>query len=332
MRNPVPLAIAAALVLSTAGGTGLTLIQDRLTVDALFWGNAMLRWDVKEGWLDPELHFRRQAFFVGATGRIDEATTLRAYLDLGNAVGVPAYDLYASFRWPAGVSLTVGQFLVPLGFEALTPYPELKFIEFSAVQRFVKPADPRDIGAMVSYDHSAFDLAVAVVNGPGRNIFWDENRWKDVAARVVLEPLSGVGLLLAVRGYYGRLGKDQDLEFRNAAVEIRYRSGDLELAGEGQFAKREYKAAEGTPIPLGRNSFYVHGAHDFGMLQPVLRCDVEFQADDKFDIAVTGGMNFLVLGDRLKVMVQYEYWRKESIDVEKKSTLTSLMVQLQGAI
>ena len=106
-------------------------------------------------------------------------------LDVASLSGSPGYDLYAEASWSNGLGVRLGQFKIPLGFEALTEYSQLKLIEYSLVRSYWKPAGNRDVGGMISFSSSAVSFSAVVCNGNGRaGGFQDDNDWKDVAGRV----------------------------------------------------------------------------------------------------------------------------------------------------
>ncbi len=318
------------LLMTMAHGE-VSLIEGRLFADALIWANC--HWQQTEviGFTDSRFGFYRRAAFIGLTGRISSVTSMRLYCDVADFLGQPAYDLYVNFLWPSGIGLRVGQFKPPLGTEALTKPDKLKLIEYSLLKRFWKPYDPRDVGVMVNYGRSWFDVSAAVINGNSRNRAGDDNNWKDICGRLVLKPFPSFGLQFAASGYYGQMRiETQDLSFRRFTGEFKLDQQYLQFLGEVQHAK----------VPGGdlrfyiRNSFYVQATYQLSeLLEPVGRFQMEFQVEDKYEMGLTGGLNFKLLGDRLKVMVDYDYWRKRSA---LWSTLNGsehkFLLQLQAAI
>jgi len=48
-------------------------------------------------------------------------------------------------------------------------------------------------------------------------------------------------------------------------------------------------------------------------------------------IGGTGGLNIKVLGDRLKVMLGYDYWRRRSSKLSERLSEQELLLRLQAA-
>lgn len=314
----------AVLTLATTTRGEVSIVQERLSVDALTW--AKCRWQQTRytGLTNSYFDFYRPTAFVGLTGHISSVTLMRLYCDVSDLSGQLLYDLYVDFHWPSGIELRAGQFKPPLGFEALTNPYELKLVDRSLVARKWKPWNPRDVGIMVSYGSSQFEVAGALVNGNGIGQgYEDNNDWKDVCGRVVLKPLAHHGLKFACRGYYGRID-EAGLRFRNLAGEFLLERPPLQVVAEVQHA------VQGG---CTRNSFYVQASFKFfGLLEPVARFQMEFQSEDKYDFGVTGGLNFLVLGDRLKVMLDYNHSRRKSITAQNRVSQRTVSLQLQAAI
>jgi len=307
----------AVLALAAWTRGEVSLVEGRLSADALIWANCCWQQTEQAGFTESRFDFYRRAAFIGLTGHISSVTSMRLYFDVGS---VSAYDLYVGFHWPSGVGLLVGQFKPPLGFEALTKPYELKFIEYSLVKNYWKPWNPRDVGAMLSYQTSLFELAGAVANGNGINQgYQDDNDWKDVAGRVVLKPFEKFGLLLGIRGYYGRIGPDED-RFENVATELLLDREGFRIVAEAQHSFWIHP----------RNSFYVQATYDLGLIEPVGRLHMASHWDDKYELGLTGGLNFRILGDQLKVMLDYDYWRK--VWAADKGTEQKILLQIQATV
>lgn len=309
-----------ALFMATAGRGEVSLVERRLSADALLWVNCHWQQSERAGLTDSRFDFYRRAAFVGLTGHVSSVMSMRVYFEVGS---VSPYDLYADFRWPNGIGLRVGQFIPPLGFEAWTPYQELKLIEFSIVERHWKPWGARDIGLMTSYDTDLFGIAGAVVNGNGRNTSGDDNAWKDVCGRVVLKPLAEYGLEFACRGYRGRY-YEEGVHFWNLAGELLLDRQPFQILAEVQHT---------VWGPLSRNSIHAQAAYRLlGLLEPVGRFEMEFQSEDKYVMGVTGGVNFLALKGQLRVMLNYNYARRKSFVAENIFSQQTVSLQLQATI
>ncbi|OYD14432.1 hypothetical protein CH330_08695 [candidate division WOR-3 bacterium JGI_Cruoil_03_51_56] len=298
----------------------VSLVEQRLSADALIWANCCWQQTEVIGLTDSRFDFYRRAAFIGLTGHISSVASMRVYFDLAS---ISAYDLYIDFHWPSGFGLRVGQFIPPLGFEAWAKLCELKLIEYSLISHHWKPWGSRDIGLMTSYERNLFEVAGALVNGNGRNNEYDENKWKDMCGCFVFKPSASSGLKFACRGYYGRYYKE-DVQFWNLAGEVLLDRESLQALAEVQHA------VWGVPV---RNSFHVQAAYElFGILEPVARFEIEFQSEDKHEFGVTVGLNFLAFGDRLKTMLDYNYWRRNSTMSENRVSQQKILIQLQVGI
>jgi len=316
-------ALLFCLVIFFLAGTArgeVSLVGGRLSADALIWANCCWQQTEVIGLTDSRFDFYRRAAFIGLTGHISSVTSMRLYFDVGS---VSAYDLYVDFHWPSGFGLRVGQFTPPLSFEAWTEHKKLKLVEYSLVKRHWKPYGPRDIGLMISHDGRVLGIAGALVNGNGRNQGGDNNEWKDVCTRVVFKSLADYGLRFACRGYYGWVD-EAGVRFWNSAVEYLWDRQPFQVLAEFQHA------VQGIAV---WNSFHIQAAYQlFELLEPVARFQIEVVTKDEYDFGLTGGLNFLVFGDRLKVMLNYNDWRRESNTPENRVHEQAIFLQLQGII
>ena len=313
--------VLLAVCLAAQASAEVVLLDGKLATDITAWANC--RWSnyTQAGFSASRFEFYRFGGFVGLTARVSPVASARVSFDAGWANS--ALDIYVDLAWPSVLAVRAGQFVVPTGFEALTKPEETKLIDNSMVKRLWKPWDPRDVGIMLSYDARPISGALAVINGNGRqDPLHDDNDAKDIAARVVLRILEHSGLLFAVRGYHGKYGAEK-VNFDNVAVEASFRDWGLDVTAEGQ------RAVFGTAL---RNSFYVQAAYRLtGLLEPAGRYTMEF-AEDRFDFGVTGGMNFRVKGDRLKLMLDYDHWERRAPGVWDDIVENRFLVQLQAGI
>lgn len=118
-----------------------------------------------------------------------------------NHIVNPLQDMFINVNISKAFNISVGQFLLPVTREGLTPSSHLLFGERSNIGRIV--GDKRDIGIMLSGGIPFFNYTIAVVNGNGQDNPKDNNNYKDVAFRIVAMPFS----LLEIGGY-GYLGKN----------------------------------------------------------------------------------------------------------------------------
>jgi hypothetical protein len=208
-----------------------------------------------------------------------------------------------------------------MGLEAIVLPREEKVIGQSVVSIWRKPGDPWDIGLMASFEGDRFSVAGVCINGNGRNKASDDNDWKDVCGRVVFRPLADDRFVVACRGYYGKIGMDR-VPFWNVAGEFMLDRASFLVVGEVQHAMgRSPKDACYVQVSYGR----------FRLLEPVIRFHTELLAADNYGFGGTGGLNFRVLGDHLKVMLGYDYWCRRSSKPSERSSEQEILLRLQAA-
>jgi len=305
----------------------LELADGRLTLDALVSANAKWLRSERHGMAVSRFDFYRFEAPVGLTAAVGEKASIRLSFDAGFNRGV--HDLYVDLRWPGGIGFKAGQFLLPAGSEAIARPRDAVFVERSIVWLNWRPWsardldvwDPRDAGAMLTYESGRFDAAVAVVNGSGKTVWLrDDNDWKDVCGRLVVRPIPGVEAFLAARGYYGRIGTE-GTAFRNLAGEFRLEFDRFRIAGEGQHA------VAGTAT---RTTCYLQGAYAaHPLLEPVFRVDASLKTNDT-DLGFTPGLNISPAGDRFRLMLNYTWRRRISSDPDLRSAEQRLLAQIQA--
>jgi len=110
-------------------------------------------------------------------------------------------DGYADARWIPGVTLRVGKFTPPVGYERLISTASLPFIEYAQTSNLVPN---RDVGLQASGSATKYvDWAIGIFDGvaDGFNNDVDASDGKDGVARLALKPLDGLTIHLA--GSYG---------------------------------------------------------------------------------------------------------------------------------
>ncbi|MGA2629529.1 MAG: porin [Terriglobia bacterium] len=156
------------------------------------------------------------------------------------AVKSPALlDARLDYSPRPSVKVTVGQFKIPFSQENLVSSRDLIPIERSLVGLSLVPgrdngSNGRDIGAQLAGNivrddgRPLFDYAVGVFNGAGINTR-DDNRRKDVAARLVVHPFAGLSL---GGDYYNGASGAKELSRERAGVEFAYVHKPFSLQGE----------------------------------------------------------------------------------------------------
>lgn len=259
---------------------------------------------------DPRLDLRiRTAVFEIATPP-GQRYRLVASVDAADPARKFLQDAFVDVVPVSCLSVRVGQFVPPSGFEAEQEPYDRKFADPSAVSFWSMPGEPRDIGLRACLEVGRTAVAAAVFNGAGRNVVADNNSWKDASGRLLFRPPGLETLELALRGYYGRLG-EEGVVFWNAAAEGRYRAGGSEVAAEVQNAMGR------TP----KRSFYVQTSHQIrALLEPAVRVEMEDLTAGYFGIGTSLGLCIYPFGPSLKVLLDARYWRWFSPNPAQQST------------
>lgn len=287
--------ILVLLVIARTVWAGLSLVGDRLTLDAAVWTNG--HW-----WRAEQAGLARSEFVigpvsapVGLTGHLSPVALLRVSGDVGT---VSPIDLYVDLRWLNGLGLRVGQFLLPLGFDLMTDPAKQLLVNSSLLAGYAAPAGSRDIGLMGDLQRGVFSFTGAVVNGAGANV-GDYGRRKDVCGRITFKPLSTVDGVLALRAYFR--GPDaSDTAWRTLAAEARLARGPLELQAEFQ---NRYSS------DVRNDAAYLQAAWSIGHLEPVARFDLVLPRRSHSEWMITGGLNLQPVSDHVKVMFDCTYHR-----------------------
>ncbi|MDD5772433.1 MAG: porin [bacterium] len=109
-------------------------------------------------------------------------------------------DQWVGYKFNSQFKLKVGQFLIPISQENLTPSVKLETINFSqVVEALVSRSKDvignqcvRDVGIQVE-GRGLFDYAIGVFNGSGISTP-DTNNHKDIAGRLVFHPLKNLSI------------------------------------------------------------------------------------------------------------------------------------------
>lgn len=309
--------ILVAGMLFSGRAMGIELVDGKLASDLLLSGTAHW-WQYQiDGVRGTDRAFERVIALVGLTGRISPAATIRCYFDIGQYWGGPVLDMYAQLMWENGFGLRAGQFVLPLGFDAISDLGKQKLINGSFVGWYVKPAGTRDIGVATCWRRESFLFEAALVNGAGANA-GDNNGQKDVCGRVELRPFAEVDAAFAARGYFGWPEQFGPV-WRTAALEATYRTGSLEFQSEVQ----------NHSSPTAKNSAaYLQAAYVLGRFEPVLRVDAILPWGQRPEAMLTGGINLMAIPDHMRVMLDYSYRRNG----EEGWSVAGFLLRLQASI
>lgn len=160
----------------------------------------------------------------------------------GNAALLDAFVTYAPFK--KYLKFSLGQFKAPMGLELNTPCHALHTIRRStAVNQLAGPFRDQGLMFLGSTDSlfgkkDLISYRLAILNGTGLNQ-WDDNKFKDIAARIVISPWEW----LRIGGSY-RTGK-QKIKVTGKVQDTRTRYGaDIEFEYKDFLLQGEYIAGE----------------------------------------------------------------------------------------
>ncbi len=308
------LRILTLLIVALPAWANLSLAGDKLALDVTVWMGAHWWRAEQAGLARNEFAFERVQALAGLTGQLSPVVSLRFSGDVGY---LQPQDLYVDLRWRGGFGLRAGQFLLPLGMDAMTEPDSQVLASSSFLVSYAKPAGIRDIGVMGGWETSRITVSAAVVNGAGANT-GDNNDRKDLCGRITVRPLAALDAVLALRAYYGWPDSPDSL-WRSTALEARLRRGPLELQAEFQNHRSQNAR---------NNMAYLQAAWDIGPLEPVGRFDLVVPQGERLEWMMVGGLNVRPLPDHLRVIVDCSYHR----NYQDNWGFFSFHLQLQASI
>uniref|UniRef100_A0A7C6EHD7 Porin n=1 Tax=candidate division WOR-3 bacterium TaxID=2052148 RepID=A0A7C6EHD7_UNCW3 len=303
-------------VIATSFASEVTIAQGKLSFDACVWGRYYFLAADSANNKTRENSFTRLFGFLGITGAITDYAKVRFYYDMGDIAGKPAYDIFISLS-KKGYELRLGQFKPPTGIENLTPPPKLDFIDYTTLSQYRTATGPtRDIGLQVSAKKKDFECAIAIINGNGRNQVKDDNKWKDIVARVVFTPDQNLGLTFGGNIYLGKVGPDTALKKANRF------GAELALVNKPIFVKSEFVIVNDSNI--NNKGVYFALGYRYKNFQPVARAEIYPLTSSL--IALTGGINWFIKDENIKPMLNYTYTSDKNKD--KRSHKLSGQLQI----
>ncbi len=226
----------------------------------------------------------------------------------------------------AAAGLRLGQFKVPFSLENLTSTPDLDLINLAPSVSSLVPgldigSNGRDIGLVLTGKASIFEYFVGAFNGAGINKA-DTNSRKDVSARLVMRPLSGLSFGASL--YDGRYSATA-----GAAPVVRDRTGfDAAWVTPAVSLKAELiRARDGEKK---RQGWYALGGWFVvrKKIQAVIRYDsLDLDRDAASDRVATAaaGLNWFIAG-RTRIQINYEQVVNEAGAVLNRSLLAQFQV------
>jgi len=313
LRNSVLRMLMLLVIVGTAWAD-LSVVGDKLTLDALVWTGAHWWRFEQAGLAQSEFGIERAGALAGLTGQLSPVVSLRVS---GDVSVLQPQDLYVDLHWRSGLGLRAGQLLLPLGMDAMTEPDSQTLASSSFLVGYAKPAGTRDVGVLGGWEFSRFSASAAVVNGSGANA-GDNNTRKDLCGRLALRPLATLDAELALRAYYG-WPDAPDSVWRSAALEAHLSRGPLALQAEVQNHRSQNAR---------NNAAYLTAVWDAGLLECVGRFDLILPQGKRSHWMAVGGVNLRPLSDHLKVMLDCSYNR----DYQDNWGVYGLHLRLQAAI
>jgi phosphate-selective porin OprO/OprP len=140
-------------------------------------------------------------------GDIGDQWSYEVYTEF-SGVNPKLLDAYTTYKVADYLNITAGQFKVPYSLESLASDASLEFIDRTQVVNglagrstdVIGNQNGRDIGAQLSGSFAKvngsylFDYYVGVFNGAGYDVTTDNNNHKDIAARLVIHPITNLSI------------------------------------------------------------------------------------------------------------------------------------------
>lgn len=247
-------------------------------------------------------------------------------------------DAYTTYKFGDYLKITAGQFKVPFSLESLTSDSQLEFIDRSQVvealaarsKDVIGNQNGRDLGAQISGsllkldDHYLFDYYFGVFNGAGYDVTTDNNKQKDIAARLVIRPIKGFeigGDLYHGQDIWGASTKNQ---LRNRqGIDLRFVKGNFSIQGEYD---------KGTDGAIKRDGWFGQAAY---FVVPK-KLQLAFKVDD-YDPTKTSrtdrstwyipGVNYY-FNEWAKFTVDYSYRREEVPTAQIRNNVLEAQFQI----
>ncbi len=263
---------------------------------------------------------------IKINGKLGDRISLFSQLDttLDNIL----CDYWIQFDYSRYISLRVGQFCIPFGWQTpISPYNLLTVDYSQVISNLNGGGDLRDQGLMFSGEVGYLNYVLAVTNGEGRNES-DENDQKAFVGRVGLRPIKGFEW--GVSGYYGDRGQTRYTRKR-IGTDIRYNYGVLLLQGEYIHSDDDTinTAIESESHTLPGEGYFIEvGYKIIPTIQPVMKYDV-WDPDVKGNYGKTViygvGLNWY-FAKQSKLQAIYEIKREEHNEIDNDVFIVQLGV------
>ena len=200
-------------------------------------------------------------------------------------------DIFVNAHVTKGLSLRIGQYYQPLGFENYDISPAtLETVDFSNICYRVVCRNAvstpnlidygRDVGVMAygdlfpnkekGFSYLSYNLSITNGHLPTLN---DNNKSKDIAARLTIRPVKNLRLM----GSYNH-GKYRGVNDKEEVVDRlpmdRFIAGAWYLDPKGLLVRTEYARMKGAKANIEEEAFYVLAGYRIGKLIPVARWEM----------------------------------------------------------
>ena len=271
--------------------------------------------------------------YIGLRGSINPYWGYRLQADFANSPRL--MDAYAEFKYNDYINVQFGQTLLPFSLENLTSNSKTDFIDRSQIIEslvsrkgdVIGDQNGRDIGVQAGgvllklNGKSLVDYKIGLFNGAGIN-GGDKNKTKDVVARIVIHPFTGLDLGASYYDGVGNYGTPADNKGRNRlGAELSYEWSSLSIKGE------YIKGKDGI---INREGYYAQAGYYVipQKLQFLAKLD-SFDPDTDIDNNklswYVAGLN-LYLNQNVRFQFNYSFREEEGTNVKNNVACAQLQI------
>jgi len=223
----------------------------------------------------------------------------------------PLQDFVVTLKPHKCFSIDFGQFKIPFGMEGLESSAKLDFVERAAVSSQFKWSDYRDIGFTIKGDFKVGNIkiqpTVGLFNGEGQNKL-DVNATKDIAGKLVVEPIEG--LHLGVAHYNGKTAANETDNIRTGA-EIKFVKEPISVYGEYATGKSGGKEKQTYYLSAG---YKITSSLQFVARYDWYDSDMNKKDDEKHEDTI--GLNYFIEKHNAKIQLNYVYRGEKATKVD----------------
>ena len=265
--------------------------------------------------------FKFRRGFVGVKGNIIPNLSYKITTNTAKGSFI-LYDAYLNIKFGQYFFIRLGQFKMPIGMDKLKSGSVTLFPERPLASSFVID---RDLGIMSNFKTKFILTQLGFFNGETKNKI-DENKNKDLVARMVLTPLS----FLHIGGAYqtGKTGENEDSlqNIHKYGIEIEIKTKSFLLSGE-------YIA--GSIDTTNSMTYYVEAAYMLMFskkylygIQPAIRYETKdnnISLENDANTYITSGINIHFLPKhRIKLNLCYRMQMEEDQEIKDDMIITQL--------